>query len=118
MDMERGDRLYIGDRMPKLAATLVYSRVMFKAMKKFYISRHAEQECQRRGIPDDYLNAVLQQPQQTIQDGDHTFIYQSQIQFDNGKIYLVRAVVSEQTKPAIVITVYRTSQISRYWRSE
>jgi hypothetical protein len=84
----------------------------------FYISRHAEEQCERRGISREILDTVLQTPQQVIEDAEGKRIYQSQVYFATGKTYLIRAVVSEKTKPVIVITVYKTSQISRYWRSE
>jgi Domain of unknown function (DUF4258) len=84
----------------------------------FYISRHAEEQCKQRGISSEVLDAVLKNPQQIIEDTEGKRIYQSQVSVTIGKTYLIRAVVSEKTKPAIVITVYKTSQISRYWRSE
>jgi Domain of unknown function (DUF4258) len=84
----------------------------------FYISRHTEEQCEQRGISSEMLNTVLQNPQQVIEDAEGKRIYQSQVYFASGKTYLIRAIVSEKTKPAIVITVYKTSQISRYWRSE
>jgi hypothetical protein len=82
----------------------------------FYISRHAEEERERREIPREYLDAVLQSPQQIVDDRNEKKAYQSQFEFENGKIYLVRAIIADSTDPAIVITIYRTSQIARYWR--
>jgi len=41
--------------------------------------------------------------------------YQSQVDF-HGKIFLVRAIVDESVDPASVVTAYRTSKISKYWR--
>ena len=82
----------------------------------FYISRHAEEELERRGISREFLDSVLQNPQQIVDDRDGKKAYQSQFEFENGKTYLVRAIVADNTKPAIVLTVYRTSQIARYWR--
>jgi hypothetical protein len=34
------------------------------------------------------------------------------------KMYLVRAFVDIDRKPAEVVTAYRTSKISKYWREE
>jgi hypothetical protein len=82
----------------------------------FYITRHAEEELERRGIPREFLDSVLQNPQQIVEDRDGKKAYQSQFKFENGKTYLVRAIVADNTQPAIVLTVYRTSQIARYWR--
>jgi hypothetical protein len=42
--------------------------------------------------------------------------YQSQLDFGSGKIFLVRAIVDETVSPLIVVTVYRTSKITKYWR--
>jgi len=43
-------------------------------------------------------------------------IYQSQLEFEDGKIFLLRAVVVEFTDIKLVVTVYRTRKISKYWR--
>ena len=82
----------------------------------FYISRHAEEELERRRIPREFLNLVLQSPQQIVEERNGKKAYQSQFVFENSKTYLVRAIVADNTKPAIVLTVYRTNQIARYWR--
>ncbi|XGW00447.1 MAG: DUF4258 domain-containing protein [Leptolyngbya sp. BL-A-14] len=82
----------------------------------FYISRHAEEELKRRKIPREFVDSVLQNPQQVVEDRDGKKAYQSQFTFENGKAYLVRAIVADSTHPAIVLTIYRTSQIARYWR--
>ena len=82
----------------------------------FYISRHAEEELERRSIPREFLDSVLQNPQQIVEDRDGKKAYQSLFVFENGKTYLVRAIVADNTNPVIVLTVYRTSQVARYWR--
>ncbi|MBE9139126.1 DUF4258 domain-containing protein [Nodosilinea sp. LEGE 07088] len=84
----------------------------------FYLSPHAEQELVRRDIPRDYLARVLQNPQQVVDERDGRRAYQSQLEFANGKIYLVRAIVDGDTEPTVMVTVYRTSRISKYWRAE
>jgi hypothetical protein len=33
----------------------------------------------------------------------------------DGKDYLLRAMVNEATDPPVVVTVYRTSKIDKYW---
>lgn len=42
--------------------------------------------------------------------------YQSIMDIGLGKDYLVRVIVNDTIDPAKVITVYRTSKISKYWR--
>ncbi|MEX2165309.1 MAG: DUF4258 domain-containing protein [Sulfuricaulis sp.] len=84
---------------------------------KFRLSRHALEELGRRGIPRDLLEKVLQNPQQVLPERDGKKIYQSQVEFDGGKLFLLRAIVNDEAEPAVVVTVYRTSKIEKYWRS-
>lgn len=85
---------------------------------KFKISQHASEEMQRRAIPLTLLETVLQNPQQVVPEYGGKKAYQSQVDFGEGKIFLLRAIVDDKVAPAIVITVYRTSKISKYWRTE
>ena len=70
----------------------------------------------RRAIPLNLLNSVLQHPQQVIPERAGRKAYQSQLDFGGGKIFLLRAIVDDSVDPAIVVTVYRTSKIGKYWR--
>ena len=83
---------------------------------KFNLSTHAQQEMERRNIPLVLLESVLNSPQQIIPVMSGIKVYQSKIDFGGGKIYLVRAIVNEDAFPPIVLTVYRTSKIEKYWR--
>jgi len=83
----------------------------------FVLSKHAEEEIKRRGIPLEFLKQVLENPEQIILEKNGAKAYQSKITFEEGgKIYLIRAIVSDETQPSVVITVYRTSNISKYRR--
>jgi len=44
-------------------------------------------------------------------------VYQSQVELGTPKRYLLRVFVSETESPAVVVTVYRTSKIAKYWRT-
>ncbi len=83
---------------------------------KFKLSRHAQEEMDRRRIPLAWLESVLENPQQIISEYQREKVYQSQIDFGRGKIYLLRVIVDDQAVPPMVITVYRTSKIMKYWR--
>ena len=83
---------------------------------KFRLSRHALEEIERRGIPRDLLDQVLQSPQQILPERDGKKIYQSQVEFGGSKLFLLRAFVNDAVEPAVVVTVYRTSKIEKYWR--
>jgi len=84
---------------------------------KFVLSRHARQEMGRRAIPMELLESVLKNPQQVIELPDGKKVYQSQLDFDGDKIFLLRAIVAEFADSALVVTVYRTKKIGKYWRT-
>jgi hypothetical protein len=44
--------------------------------------------------------------------------FQSRLDFGEGKILLLRAIVDETVDPPIVITAFRTTKISKYWRKK
>jgi hypothetical protein len=71
----------------------------------FHISRHAHEQIRRRGIPPELLDSVLQQPQQVVPQPNGNKVYQSQLDFGSGRIYLLRAVVNDAVDPRVVVTV-------------
>ena len=83
----------------------------------FRISDHAEEELIRRRIPRRLFEETLNTPQQIVSVYGGKKAYQSQFDFGGGRLYLLRAIVSEEGDSATVITVYRTSKISKYWRT-
>ena len=83
----------------------------------FKLSRHVREEMERRAIPLSMLESVLENPQQVLPERAGKKAYQSQLDFGGGKIFLLRAIVDETVDPAMVVTVYRTSKISKYWRT-
>lgn len=70
----------------------------------------------RRNIPRACLEAVLDNPEQIVPGKDDCRIYQSRLDFGEGKIYLVRVIVDPAVEPLLVITVYRTGKIEKYWK--
>jgi hypothetical protein len=82
----------------------------------FRYSHHAETELVLRRIPRAMVDAVLEQPQQIVPERPPKKAYQSQVDVGDGRIMLLRAIVDDAVEPAVVVTVYRTSKISKYWR--
>jgi len=82
----------------------------------FRLSRHAERELQLRKIPRQFLDQVMANPQQVVPERGNKKAYQSQMDFGSGKIFLLRAIVDDTISPAVVVTVYRTTKINKYWR--
>jgi Domain of unknown function (DUF4258) len=85
---------------------------------KFKLSNHALMEMTRRGIPREILERVLDNPQQVVDEREGKKAYQSQIDFGGGRMYLLRAIVNDSLDPAVVITVYRSRNIQKYWRPQ
>ncbi len=83
---------------------------------KYTLTRHAQEEIKRRAIPLEFVEDVLENPGQVIDERGGRKVYQSQIDFGKGKIFLLRIVLNADVDPVVVITLYRTSKIDKYWR--
>ena len=83
---------------------------------KYILSKHAEQELLRRAIPRPLLDSVLEHPQQIVPGYGGRKVCQSQLDFGSGKVLLLRAIVDERVMPPVVVTIYRTSKIAKYWK--
>lgn len=83
---------------------------------EFRISQHAATEMRRRGIGRDAVMGILENPQQIVAGRVGRKVYQSQLISGDGKVYLVRVVLDDDKMPPVVVTVYRTSKVTKYWR--
>ena len=63
------------------------------------------------------LEQVLKNPQQIVIEKGNLKAYQSIVSFDDGRTFLIRAIVDDTITPAVVVTAYRTSKTGKYWRS-
>lgn len=82
---------------------------------KFHFSRHVINELEKRKIPQQLVEQTLEVPEQKVPEVGDITCYQSRVEI-SGKAYLLRVMVNETKHPALVVTVYRTSKISKYWR--
>lgn len=57
----------------------------------------------------------MDSPQQVANASGGRKAYQSKFDFGGGRIMLLRAIVDDRFDPPLVITVYRTSKIDKYW---
>jgi hypothetical protein len=81
------------------------------------LSPHAEQEASRRGIDASIIRAVANAPEQVLPVRTGREVRQSRVAFPpDGKLYLVRVFVDREPNAETVVTVYRTSKLSKYWR--
>ena len=82
----------------------------------FNISNHARDQMTLRGIEENVVLEILNDPAQCIEKNDFT-IYQSII-IEGDKQYLIRVFVNQYKNPPLVITVYKTSKISKYYEGD
>ena len=90
---------------------------MAESLRGWVITPHAVSEMYRRGIDEAVVRQVLEAPEQRESLRPGRDVQQSRIEFET-KTYLVRVFVDVDRTPAEVVTVYRTSKIPKYWRSE
>ncbi|MCR4318602.1 MAG: DUF4258 domain-containing protein [Planctomycetes bacterium] len=81
----------------------------------YELSEHARTEMKRRGIPLIVVELVLDAPGQVLPGHEDVVCYQSKVEI-NRKSYLVRVMVNETAMPRRIVTVYRTSNIGKYWK--
>jgi hypothetical protein len=81
---------------------------------RYRLSRHAQQEIERRRIPLPLLEAALEQPDQIVTERGAAKAYQSKCDI-GGKIFLLRVIVDDSVDPAPVVTAYRTTKVEKYW---
>ena len=85
-------------------------------MKNIF-SKHALEQMKLRGISKKIVEEILLHPEQIISESGKK-IYQSVISFEKDGNYLIRIFVNVKKKPPVIITVYKTSKISKYHESK
>ena len=85
----------------------------------FIFSNHALEQMARRGIDRETVLLALNQPQQVVEDTDDidVLIYQSLIK-ENEQLFLLRIFVDCIKQPNVIITLYKTTKIAKYYESE
>ena len=80
----------------------------------YRISRHARGRMRLRGISEAEVDAVMNVPGQIVPEDDGKSAYQS-ILTSGGRPILLRVIVADDVSPAVVVTVYTTTQVAKYW---
>ena len=86
-------------------------------MKPVRLSDHARLEIIRRDNPFEVVEQVLSSPEQSVPEHGGLVARQSRVELE-GRQYLVRVIVAEQSDASVVVTAYRTSRVGKYWRSK
>ena len=86
-------------------------------MKKdriFEFSNHALEQVKLRGISKEVVRKILLNPDQIVAE-EGKKVYQSLV--DDGRS-LIRIFVNHKKNPKIIITVYKTSKIKKYYEGK
>lgn len=84
---------------------------------RFLLTDHARFEMARRQVSENDVAQVLATPEYSELVRVGRALYQSR-SGDPNKMYLLRVFVDIDRDPPEVVTVYRTSKVNKYWRSE
>jgi hypothetical protein len=79
------------------------------------LTEHARRQALRRGLVDELVIQVASRPEQILPSGRGREVRQSRVSM--GRTYLVRVIADLAGQDIQVVTVYRTSKVSKYWRT-
>jgi hypothetical protein len=108
-----------------------FSLFLFRTQKKvvhlqaliinsdFLWMKHAQEQMRRRGINYETVLLTVSEPDQTIVDDEDMdiIICQSIIKEDK-QMFMLRVFVNRDRQPNVVITLYKTTKISKYYESK
>jgi hypothetical protein len=85
--------------------------------RRIVLGAHAASQAGRRGVGEATVRAVVASPEQVevVRTGREVRQSKVAIPFED-KVYLVRVFVDVSDEEVVVVTVYRTSKIAKYWR--
>jgi len=80
------------------------------------ITGHAKFEAERRNIPEELIKSTVEEPGQQIPSKKGRMIFHQRY-YDRieNKEMLLRVIGKEEAGKFVVITVYKTSKIEKYW---
>jgi len=85
---------------------------------EYVLTSHARQQMARRGLTQETVHLVLIAPEQRQEIRPGRVVLQSRVRTGTPeRTYLVRVFVDTTTSPPEVVTLYRTSRITKYWRN-
>ncbi|MFN8617611.1 MAG: DUF4258 domain-containing protein [Dehalococcoidia bacterium] len=78
------------------------------------VSVHAVSEIRRRALPVEEVARALAEPDQVVSVRPGRVVLHRKYS-SGGREYLLRVFVDVDPKPPVVVTLYRTSKIQKYW---
>ena len=88
-------------------------------MPDLRITEHARWQLARRGIPIELLEVALRDAHQRVAGAQGRTIYHPRYtSFSAGHEMLLRVITEPSDDTLIVVSVYATSRVDRYWLRE
>lgn len=85
----------------------------------FVFSKHAEEQLIRRSLDRNIVEAVVSNPEQMVEDeSDANITILQSIVKEDGKLFLYRVFVNMESLPNMIVTLYRTTKIEKYYESQ
>ncbi|MDP1623336.1 MAG: DUF4258 domain-containing protein [Bacteroidales bacterium] len=84
---------------------------------KYLFSQHATEQMNLRGISREIVVGILNSPDETI-EVDNLLIFQSIVKDVQEPRFLIRVFVNMTKIPPLVVTVYKTSKIEKYYENK
>jgi hypothetical protein len=81
----------------------------------YHIISHAWKTMYERGVSEEDVRDVVNNPEQIVPEKHGRTCYQSRKDYF-GEVFLLRVIVDESSDPAAVVTVYLTTNLAKYWR--
>ena len=83
----------------------------------YVFSPHALDQMAKRKLSKSLVDQVLQDPQQVVPAKYGRKSYQSII-VRGGKRLILRVFIVERTRPPVVVSVYYSDTVDKYWQGE
>lgn len=82
---------------------------------EIHITPHAEEQIQFRKLTRERVISVVSAPEQIVKAKRNRYFAPSRYR-DEGKEYLLRALVEKLGDAHYIVTVYPTSKVRKYWQ--
>ena len=83
----------------------------------FQFSQHALKQMDLRGISREMVDNILLAPEQTVEQ-ENLIVFQNIIKDSMEQRYLIRVFINFDKTPPLIVTVYRTSKIEKYYEGK
>ena len=87
-------------------------------MKGILWHAHAKERLTHRNIDRGLVLRAIEKPDQIIVSGKRRVVHKRYHDDRSRKEYLLRIFLEEHQQMTVVLSVYRTSKINKYWREE